>query len=291
MAGDTQEEEWKTITKNDKKRIARGRNQYRKGAMIVKEGQIDGFKNDSSEQKPHMTKSELDKVISLCLTEIQSTKFLIGLEETVLLNGSSTSPSSSSIVCYGIGNFGIKQSIPSASMWQLVCALQLRDTFQKKHGIEVILYYFEPFMTSEEANLLKHLSIEIIHENEKGKRTVTETTFFFMPHCPLVLYSNLIFENRNHLQHVIIFGNSLSSYANRLQQNCITKFLQLIQPFWDETTICLPKDEVTHFSGQFEQAFNDQSITRFMETGDLNLPQELVDEMMGNPEDIYGEVV
>ena len=265
------ETEWKTITKHDKKRIARG--PKNKGAVsIAKEWQLQGH------EETHMSASELERVISQCQIEMESTKFLAAIEETIL-----RVPPPSGIVCYGIGNFGVTQSTPSASLWQLAFALQLRDIFQKQ-GLEITMYYFEPFMTSEEAVLLEHLSIKVIRENERGKRVVTERTFFFMPHCPLVLYSNLLFENRDNLHNLVILGNSLLAYANRLQKNCHTLFLQSLQPFWDETTVSIPHEEIRNFSAQFERAFNDQAVICFTDTQHLELTEELLAEMIRESE-------
>jgi len=271
------ENEWKTITKSDKKRIARG--SKKKGAVnIAKEWQL------HDPQETHMSAYELERVISQCQIEMESTKFLAAIEETVLR----VSPPSG-IVCYGIGNFGVTQSTTSASLWQLALALQLRNIFQKQ-GLEITMYYFEPFMTSEEAVLLEHLSIKVIRENERGKRVVTDRTFFFMPHCPLVLYCNLLFENRDNLHNLVILGNSLLAYANRLQKNCHTVFLQRLQPFWHETTVSIPHEDVRHLSVQFERAFNDQAVIWFTDTQALELTEELLAEMIRESE-THDEIV
>jgi hypothetical protein len=280
MTGD-QEDTWKTVTKTDKKRIARGRKK-KKAVDKAAEWQIEGT---AASEKAHMSESELERMVSQCQLEIESSKFLAALEEAALRG-----PPPSSIVCYGIGNFGVKQTTPSASMWQLVCALQLRTMFQKQ-GVEVVMYYFEPFMTSEEAVLLEHLSLEVIRENERGRRVVKEPTVFFMPHCPLVLYSNLLFANRDCLQNLVILGNSLFAYAHRLQKSCHTRFLRKLLPFVSETTICIPNEDVKSFSGHFEQAFNDQAVIRFKDTQDLELPQTFVEEMLGEPDEGSGEVL
>ena len=266
------ENEWRTISKNDKKRIAR-RPKKKAALNTAKESQIQG-----PQQGTHVPASELERVISQCQLEIESTKFFAAIEEMVL-----RVPPPLGIVCYGIGNFGATQSTPSASLWQLAFALLLRNIFQKQ-GLEITMYYFEPFMTSEEEVLLEQLSIRIIRENERGKRVVTERTFFFMPHCPLVLYSNLLFENRDNLQNLVIVGNSLLAYANRLQKNCHTLFLQTLRPFWCETTVSIPHDEVSQLSAQFERAFNDQAVISFTDTQDLELSEDLVAKMIRESE-------
>lgn len=281
MSDDTKEE-WTIVTKNDKKRTARGSKKKAARDKGNKGWQIHGTR---IAEKAHMSESELERVISMCQIEIESTTFLAALEETALRG-----PPPSSIVCYGIGNFGIKQFAPSASMWQLVCALELRKIFQRQ-GLKISMYYFEPFMTSDEEVLLGHLSINVIRENERGRRVVKEPTFFFMPHCPLGLYSNVLFENRKRLVNVVILGNSLVAYANRLQKSCHRDFLQQLQPFWSETTIDMPKDEIQNLSGHFQQAFNDQAVTRFEDTQGLELSEALMADMLREDDECAGEVV
>jgi len=81
------------------------------------------------------------------------------------------------MVCYGIGSF----TKSKASQWQLACALSLR----KLLGV-TLAYYYEPFMTEKESELLQdEYGITILTTNERGCRSVDgKTTLFFMPHCP-----------------------------------------------------------------------------------------------------------
>lgn len=235
-----------------------------------------------------MTNDELAKVVARCRRELLSTNFFSQLRDALLKGASPTS-----IVCYGLGNFGLKQSEPSASMWQLACALQLQDCW-KKEGKVIPMYYFEPFILKEEVDFLGHLSIHVISENEKGRRLVKEPTFFFMPHCPLGLYSNLLFTNLSCLENVLLLGNSLTAYANRLEQNHNTKLLRHLQPFWDESPINIPRDEIASLPGHFEQAFNDSAVTYFEGGENLTtLPGGLSEELvvLRMQEDESGEVV
>lgn len=187
-------------------------------------------------------------------------------------------------MCYGIGNFGIRRSSPSAALWQLTCALRLREVVGATRD-EARIYYFEPFMTPDEERFLKTKSIHIISKNEKAKRLVNEPTLFFMPHCPLSLYSNLIFTNLEKLENVFIFGNSLSDYANRLQQNQHTRLLSCVQNSWKEHVLDATKQDIALMPGDFEQAFNNSNLTVFAETVNILLPSELRTQFENHHED------
>jgi len=280
---ESSDNEWKTVTKNDKKRIARsGR---RKGGANKGGWQEYHGKDTDSSTESHMSKSELDNIVSQCRLDLQSTKFFAQLQEKMMRRAPPAS-----IVCFGIGNFGRTQSTPSAPLWQLVCALLLREAW-KDRGREISIYYYEPFMTPEEEVFLNHSRIQVIAENERGRRVAKEATVFFMPHCPLGLYSNLLFANRHFLHNIVILGNSLTAYANRLEQNEHTALLGHLLPFWEEHLLPLPKDEVSSLPGQFEQAFNDTAIVCFSEINDAPELPESVIKGMERAKDEPGELL
>lgn len=137
------------------------------------------------------------------------------------------------VVCYGIGNFYTKRS--SAPLWQLALAVMLRDWLQERRQKKeadfspgndatttttttVPMSYFEPRMTAKEQAFLEdQLQIQVITDNERGCRSVSIKTLFFMPHCPMALYANVLYINWNCLDNVVIFGNSLSNYLDGSQ--------------------------------------------------------------------------
>jgi len=142
------------------------------------------------------------------------------------------------------------------------------------------MYYFEPLMTVQESEVLEKLDIRIIKENERGKRSVNNddddknngVTLFFMPHCPMSLYTNLFHTNWDCLQQVIVFGNSLSSYIdggsnntneNDPQKQQALEILEVLQPFWEVDRLKMSKKDISDRPAFFEQAFNDSSFTSF----------------------------
>ena len=140
------------------------------------------------------------------------------------------------------------------------------------------MHYFEPLMTPEESKVLIKLNISIIQENERGKRSINNNnnnndviTLFFMPHCPLQLYTNLFHTNWDFLSKIVVFGNSLNNYidgGNRIindpQKKQALNILETLQPVWKIQALSIQKKDILELSAYFEQAFNDSSFTSFV---------------------------
>lgn len=155
------------------------------------------------------------------------------------------------IICYGIGNFskGSGMTIPtskySSPIIQLACALLLRESLVfeawkvvetgnmfKQYQRHLPIRYFEPFMKPIERKVLEHFHVELL-ENEQGKRRILlddencspEKSFslFFMPHCPMRLYSNVLWANWFELSRLLIFGNSFKAYDKRVVASDLQK--------------------------------------------------------------------
>ncbi|CAM9571730.1 unnamed protein product [Discosporangium mesarthrocarpum] len=100
---------------------------------------------------------------------------------------------------------------------------------------------FDPVMGERERAVLTKLGCGVIAVNEEGKRCCCEgdglggaregpgaegrqghdqcrPTLFFMPHCPMRLYSNLLWANwtSEALGCLVILGNSLAAYSDRI---------------------------------------------------------------------------
>ena len=162
------------------------------------------------------------------------------------------------IVCYGIGNFlpplsGSDEEsysfprYPSAPMLQLALALvgrkhlaincsrdELKEqndsgdsgNMNSKHQGSVKMLFFEPLMTDLERTILKDvLFVDIIETNERGKRQAASNgkrTLFYMPHCPMRLYSNVLWANWGELLwsgNVVVYGNNFHGYDDRILSN------------------------------------------------------------------------
>ncbi|CAG8491734.1 5892_t:CDS:2 [Cetraspora pellucida] len=110
------------------------------------------------------------------------------------------------IVCYGIGS--IERS--NTSQYQFALMLLFKNLFK----ITGKIYAYDPILSQIDIEVLTHYNIESIKINERAKRAVTNQTLFYMPHCPLGLYNNLIEANwdRIKLKDIIIVGNRLDFY-------------------------------------------------------------------------------
>lgn len=238
-----------------------------------------------------------------------------------------------SVVCYGIGNFGTKHL--SAPLWQLAFAFAIRDfivgidLYDNNKKIsdlgddggdyddanvkeklvsdkndedstrvtnDVVIFYYEPLITQKESLILKRLGVHIIENNERGRRSVDGDCLFYMPHCPMPLYSNLLHTNWNQLRDhtVLIFGNSLSNYTNvstiedidELKRNSVV-ILKKLEKHCNEGKIPISKRDVIDRPAYFEHAFNDSSLTSFRSTTVTNITwptrPELLRNDYGNP--------
>lgn len=211
------------------------------------------------------------------------------------------------IICYGIGNFYTSRQ--SAPLWQLALALLIsgRDKKRKEHSIRkereeetndslpqhatnelansincVPMHYFDPKMTAKERKILEQFGVHMILENERACRDVKKNRLdkhsscdspgpmlFFMPHCGVSLYTNLLWTNWYSLDQIAIFGNSLQGYLDQCGDNVESAtvsrqshgILKTLQPHWTETPLRTSKnDNALH---QIENAFNNSGIISF----------------------------
>mmetsp|Transcript_63749 Transcript_63749/g.72127 ORF Transcript_63749/g.72127 Transcript_63749/m.72127 type:complete len:364 (-) Transcript_63749:19-1110(-) len=253
----------------------------------------------SSDNNDSVTNEEIFSTLDVCLRELKESEYWRNLKLVLL---KTRLYDIQSIVCYGIGNFGTKR--PSAPLWQLALAVTIRDYIRihndkelgedhilsssvgltptnthtsngNDHQQLVTMYYFEPLMTAEESNVLEKLDIRIISENERGRRSVISEggcCLFFMPHCPMTLYTNLLHTNWDCLrENILMFGNSLSNYignsnndlANNPQKQRALEILKHLQPYWEEERLDISKRDISDRPAYFERAFNDSSLTCF----------------------------
>lgn len=241
-----------------------------------------------------VTEEQIESALGICLRELRESKYWETVRQVLRSRIERQDRQFRSIVCYGIGNFGTKR--PSAPLWQLALAVLIRE-YVSTTAIDgardnesktlasrsVTMHYFEPLMTIQESNVLQTLGVRIIEENERGKRSVNDDgdssdnnymTLFFMPHCPMSLYTNLFHTNWDYLREVIIFGNSLNNYIDGGNANIVVDpqkqqalgILEVLQPFWDVDRLQINKRDVSDTSAYFEQAFNDSSFTSFATT-------------------------
>lgn len=277
------DDEWKVVTKNDKKRVTRKRGPRLRlfqpaSHPIVLGSEITDY---------HL----LQETLASCVTALQQTNFydtLINQLDEILQRQPQLQPFSQ-IVCYGIGHFSHTTADRfSASLWQLAGLVALRDYLEQTAGQPIKTLYFDPSSSPFENDFLSQQKpqIHVLTENERGRRHLHGTpTLFFMPHCPRKLYENVLVTNWEEFPTtlLVIIGNSLINYANALSSpngvqsrrelsstsssslstsSVSPSCLQLLLPFLKETKVNPSTMDCKNAPGYFVTAFNDTYVTR-----------------------------
>lgn len=243
------EEEWTTVTKGHKRAFKR-RGKFQTPVYVHKE---------EGEEADAVT---ITRVLSDLQRAVRQTDFwssLLSILTTTTMTTTATNVPIDTIVCYGIGNFASSSSSRgTAPQWQLALALQMRQVVEAHQTL-----YFDPCTTATEKTILRnHLDVGVIAENERGKRRVDKRTVFFMPHCPLQLYLCVLWANWENLDRVLLVGNSLTSYAERIVgKSRIPIALSVVLPYLQEEAIVYSQKDLAESAGQFENAFNDTYVT------------------------------
>ncbi|XP_020629792.1 SRR1-like protein isoform X2 [Orbicella faveolata] len=176
------------------------------------------------------------------------------------------------IVCYGIGKL---TSCPIAR-YQFAFLLLLKEFLQ----IAGQCFIYEPQFSKDDKSLVGDFGCSLIEHNEEGKRKVDSSTLFFMLHCGKPLYNSVLWANWGPgLSNVVILGNRLTSYQERLpsrQLRTETPYIYNILPYMMET----PIPNTFHHS----DIFNDSAIHWFPTEMLASVPQALWKD---NDEPVY----
>ena len=214
---------WKTIKNSGhsphglgKKARRKRRKQGRQTVIPIVQGIHSGTLSVDKLQKN--TTREIDEMSKSVFFQ----RFMECFESTVLSNCSSASPGCEhrvNIICYGLGSFSTSRS----AMHQLafLCAVAGHLRSSKDGDLLQLsrLELFEPILSEIEETVLDSLGIDVLSSDSNGHYVMDCTpkviTFCFMPHCPRILYNNLLSANwtqRRSFDRLFIFGNSLSEY-------------------------------------------------------------------------------
>ncbi|XP_008847246.2 SRR1-like protein [Nannospalax galili] len=157
-------------------------------------------------------------------------------------------------VCYGLGNFA---SCATARI-QLAFLLLL---LEKCHIPRSHCCVYDPLFSHVETTVLMALGVMVLKENEEGKHSVgIQPTVFYMPHCGMALYNNLLWSNWSTaaLSRTVIIGNSFRSLEERL----LTRILQKSYPYIAKILKGL-KELALPQTPQYMDTFNDMSVHWF----------------------------
>lgn len=180
----------------------------------------------------------------------------------------------------------------------------VQDIFKREQD-QVPIYYYEPCILPVERELLETVfHVVVLDNNEFGKlhlqsmrqpdgdnASKTATTIstsvpkslFYMPHCPMRLYCNVLWSHWETLPSTIIYGNSFHSYDERTVsaqgQNDQTNGILRIIHCTNEISIKLRGnkrgDELYDALNHLETAFNDCNIISFTAaSADCHRPDE-----------------
>eukprot|EP00850_Spirogloea_muscicola_P019992 SM000204S05854 [mRNA] locus=s204:245930:248621:+ [translate_table: standard] len=110
------------------------------------------------------------------------------------------------LVVYGIGSLEHSE----VARCQLGLAGLLATQLQAASPVWV----YDPVLTALERTAMKCLGCECLPHNEEGLRRAERPTVFYMPHCEVELYENVLLANAESglLGQVAILGNSFGHY-------------------------------------------------------------------------------
>lgn len=209
-------------------------------------------------------------------------------------------------------------------------AADTSSAFRSEQDV-VQLYYFDPCMLPVEKEMLETtFHVHVLDSNDMGKLSIEvmrsqiklgethssiETqsgcfpTLFYMPHCPMRLYSNVLWSHWEHLfpsckcstkssgvasateidaegdiHPILIFGNSFSAYEDRTisseDLSDPTNGVFKVVPHSHETRVAVrEKDEIIPETlRHIEMAFSDSNVTSFCPGG-----QQSDENRLGRP--------
>eukprot|EP00039_Didymoeca_costata_P018896 m.335441 g.335441 ORF g.335441 m.335441 type:complete len:272 (+) comp17593_c0_seq1:99-914(+) len=112
-------------------------------------------------------------------------------------------------VCFGLGNF----SSSSVGRWQLAMLLTLTDDMTRRDKCEI----YDPCFNALEIKVLQSLGLKLLPTNTLCKHVASSDTVYFMPHCGMDMYHNVLLSNwtMKGLKQVCILGNSFQHYEER----------------------------------------------------------------------------
>ncbi|KAL0477526.1 hypothetical protein AKO1_010844, partial [Acrasis kona] len=201
------------------------------------------------------------------MEEIKDSPFFTELVSTIT---KCVGNESFSLVSFGIGDM-IDSNI---SQYQSACLILL-----SKHFNTLTNELYDPVMVMRYEALLPQVMDAInqnfettfkwINKNEECKRQVSQKTLFFMPHCSLKMYLNLIQHNLNTLNLLLILGNSFSNYVDR--DDTIAPFTLLAENTHEKSFDALVTKKKKNAKSNLHDCFNDTSLHWFDAITDMSV--------------------
>jgi len=214
----------------------------------------------------------------------------------------------------------------------------ISSSYERQQSL-VSMVYFEPFIQPIERQVLAHFHVQVLDKNEQGKRCIARgggsngeneakdkdkdkdteevspeapSTLFYMPHCPMRLYSNVLWANwKEELilnGRTVLFGNSFKAYDERIisteQKRDKTNAIFRLLPFASETQVLSSQgngngkdSRIKYRNGsdggigiswqELEMAFNDCVVVSFSADADATAEGSLL--FPGQPDEYVVE--
>lgn len=235
------ENEWKIVTSADKRRVMRKHRGKRRANQTTTSTQ--------ALLNPSLSLTQPERLL-LLLKEAQ--KFLKQSDLWEQTKSLLSTLTIQHVVCYGLGNFSqTSATCLEAPLWQLGFLCCLREELSVGESIS----FFDPVSTADELSFLqKQLHIQPLAVNDRGIRPSSKETLFFMPHCPWIMYENVLFSNWEN--RILVIGNSLRDVADRHSCPC----LQASTGFLSEQALVASRRDLEGAPGNLLGAFNDTYV-------------------------------
>lgn len=120
---------------------------------------------------------------------------------------------------------------------------------------------YDPVFSQIECDILQEFNCVVLSKNSEGKCAVqgSDSTLFYLPHCPKQLSNNLLWSNWGlGLSKCIIIANSFTKIIENTPSRLLRKFAQYItkiSPYMTELAV------INSF--KFYEVFNDTAIHIF----------------------------
>eukprot|EP00977_Amphora_coffeiformis_P001539 scaffold296_cov102-Amphora_coffeaeformis.AAC.27 len=247
------DEGWHTVSAKDKKRVMRQKGRRKQNGVahptVASQTAVENI-------------SELEQIVLACRQTLQKTTLYREILEGVI-----ATLETPEILCLGMGNFSKTHGVYfSASLWQLACLLQMRDDLEAKREKEgstglIKVYFYDPISTDFEKKFLQQNQILVLQKDEQGKRKLQPGALVFLPHCPAILYENLL-QTNPHIpsdNQTVLLGNSIQHFCEALTPTVGIATLQARVDALEERRLTV---EEGGQPGDFDKAFNDTYIIR-----------------------------
>jgi hypothetical protein len=166
------------------------------------------------------------------------------------------------IVCYGIGDLLDSQ----LAQTQFACLSLIVQTFDIRNPVKL----YDPVMVvNHTPNVLEQFNKTLqdkfdskftwFDQNDECRHIATSKTVFFMPHCSLQMYLNVLRTNIHDLSKVIIIGNSFNSYTIRSNHKAINALIPHMTEYNFDKDLRNGKTK----NNPLYESFNDTSIHCF----------------------------